>query len=109
MIEKTKKGQTKCSKHLVWPLTSHSDSIHICYRQTANQQRAGTSADASKRILDIIKEGKLSAGQVSLIAQAIKEGFTADELEYLYSLTMDSDQMTREFDRIRKEKTDGKG
>jgi len=77
-------------------------------QKNANQQGAGTSADASKRILDIIKEGKLSAGQVNVIVQAIQDGFTADELEYLYSLSADSDQMTREYERIRKEKTDGK-
>lgn len=78
-------------------------------RETVNQKGVGTSADASKHILDIIKEGKLSAGQIDMIVQAIQEGFTADELEYLYSLTMDSEQMTREYERIRKEKTDDKG
>ena len=31
-------------------------------RKTADQKGAGPSADVSKRILDIIKEGKLSAG-----------------------------------------------
>ena len=73
--------------------------------KTSNRKGTGTSADASKRILDIIKEGKLSAGQVSLIVQAIKDGFTAEELEYLYSLSADSDQMTREYERIwKKEK-----
>ena len=73
--------------------------------QPSNRKGPGTSADASKRILDIIKEGKLSAGQVSLIVQAIKDGFTAEELEYLYSLSADSDQMTREYERIwKKEK-----
>ena len=77
--------------------------------KTSNRKGTGTSADASKRILDIIKEGKLSASQVSLIVQAIKDGFTADELEYLYSLTRDSEQMIHEYERIRKEKTDGKG
>ena len=72
--------------------------------KTSNRKGTGTSADASKRILDIIK-GKLSAGQVSLIVQAIKDGFTAEELEYLYSLSADSDQMTREYERIwKKEK-----
>ena len=78
-------------------------------KKTDKQKGTGTTADASKRILDIIKEGKLSAGQINIIVQAIKDGFTADELEYLYSLTMDSEQMTREYERIRKEKTDGKG
>ncbi len=78
-------------------------------RKTINLKDAGTSADASKHILDIIKEGKLSAGQIDIIVRAIQDGFTADELEYLYSLTMDTDQMTREYERIRKEKTDGKG
>ena len=73
--------------------------------KTSNRKGTGTSAVASKRILDIIKEGKLSAGQVSLIVQAIKDGFTAEELEYLYSLSADSDQMTREYERIwKKEK-----
>ena len=77
-------------------------------RKTADQKGAGPSADVSKRILDIIKEGKLSAGQINIIVQAIQDGFTEDELEYLYSLTMDSEQMTREYERIRKEKADGK-
>ncbi len=77
-------------------------------KKTDKQKGAGTPADASKRILDIIKEGKLSAGQINIIVQAIQDGFTADELEYLYSLTMDSGQMIREYERIRKEKTDGK-
>ena len=78
-------------------------------KKADEQKDAGTSADASKRILDIIKEGKLSAGQINMIMQAIQAGFTADELEYLYSLTMDSEQMIREYERIRKEKTDGEG
>ena len=78
-------------------------------RKTANQQGTGISADVSKRILDIIRDGKLSAGQINIIFQAIQNGFTEDELEYLYSLTMDSEQMTREYERIRKEKADGKG
>ena len=78
-------------------------------RKTINLKDAGTPADVSKHILDIIKEGKLSAGQINIIVQAIQDGFTADELEYLYSLTMDSEQMTLEYERIRKEKTDGKG
>ena len=77
-------------------------------RKTADQKGAGPSADVSKRILDIIKEGKLSAGQINIIVQAIQNGFNEDELEYLYSLTMDSEQMTREYERIRKEKADGK-
>ena len=78
-------------------------------KKADKQKGAGASADASKRILDIIKEGKLSAGQSNMIIQAIQEGFTADELEYLYSLTLDSEQMIREYERIRKEKTHGKG
>jgi len=78
-------------------------------KKADKQKGAGASADASKRILDIIKEGKLSAGQINMIIQAIQEGFTADELEYLYSLTLDSEQMIREYERIRKEKTHGKG
>ena len=78
-------------------------------RKAINQKDTGTSADVSKRILDIIKEGKLSAGQINIIVQAIQNSFTSDELEYLYSLTMDSEQMTREYERIRKEKIDGKG
>ena len=77
--------------------------------KTINLKDAGTPADVSKHILDIIKEGKLSAGQINIIVQAIQDGFTADELEYLYSLTMDSEQMTREYERIREEKTDDKG
>ena len=78
-------------------------------RKTIKQKDAGTSEDASKRILDIIRDGKLSAGQINIIVQAIQNDFTTDELEYLYSLTMDSEQMTREYERIRKEKADGKG
>ena len=78
-------------------------------QKTDGQKSAGTPTDASKRILDIIKEGKLSAGQINIIVQAIQNSFTSDELEYLYSLTMDSEQMTREYERIRKEKIDGKG
>ncbi|MCI7092828.1 MAG: hypothetical protein MR940_03385 [Lachnospiraceae bacterium] len=77
--------------------------------ESINLKDAGTPADVSKHILDIIKEGKLSAGQINIIVQAIQDGFTADELEYLYSLTMDSEQMTREYERIREEKTDDKG
>ena len=50
-------------------------------KKTDKQKGTGTTADASKRILDIIKEGKLSAGQINIIVQAIKDGFTADELE----------------------------
>ena len=73
------------------------------------KKTAESTADMSKRILNIIREGKLSAGQVNLIVQAIKDGFTADELEYLYSLTRDSEQMIHEYERIRKEKTDGEG
>ena len=71
-------------------------------QKTDGQKSAGTPTDASKRILDIIKEGKLSAGQINIIVQAIQNSFTSDELEYLYSLTMDSEQMTREYERIRK-------
>ena len=78
-------------------------------QKTDGQKSAGTPTDASKRILDIIKEGKLSAGQINIIVQAIQNSFTSDELEYLYSLTMDSEQMTREYERIKKEKIDGKG
>ena len=78
-------------------------------QKTDGQKSAGTPTDASKRILDIIKEGKLSAGQINIIVQAIQNSFTSDELEYLYSLTMDSEQMTREYERIRKQKIDGKG
>lgn len=78
-------------------------------RQTANRKDEGASVDASKRILDIIKEGKLTAGEVTMIVQAIQNGFTAEELEYLYSLSADSEKMTQEYERIRKEKTDGEG
>ena len=78
-------------------------------QKTDGQKSAGTPTDVSKRILDIIRDGKLSAGQINIIFQAIQNGFTEDELEYLYSLTMDSEQMTREYERIRKEKADGKG
>ena len=78
-------------------------------RKIAGQKETGTPADVSKSLLDIIKEGKLSTGQINIIVQAIQNSFTSDELEYLYSLTMDSEQMTREYERIRKEKIDGKG
>lgn len=101
----TKKAEEKAEKKAAQKAEQEKAAGH----KTANQQVAGTSADASKHILDIIKEGKLSAGQVSVIVQAIQNGFTADELEYLYSLTRDSEQMTREYERLRKEKTDGKG
>ena len=36
-------------------------------QKTADQKDAETSAAVSKRILDIIKEGKLSAGQINII------------------------------------------
>lgn len=77
--------------------------------KASDNKPAGSAADMSKRILNIIKEGKLSAGEVTVIVQAIQNGFTAEELEYLYSLSADSEKMTQEYERIRKEKTDGEG
>ena len=103
----TKKAEEKIKAEK--EVEKRAEQEKVTGEKTSNRKDTGTSADASKRILDIIKEGKLSAGQVSVIVQAIQSGFTADELEYLYSLTMDSEQMTREYERIRKEKTDGKG
>lgn len=77
--------------------------------KASDNKPAGSTADMSKRILNIIKEGKLSAGEVTVIVQAIQNGFTEEELEYLYSLSADSEKMTQEYERIRNEKTDGEG
>lgn len=77
--------------------------------KVSGNKPAGSTADMSKRILNIIKEGKLTAGEVTVIVQAIQNDFTAEELEYLYSLSSDSEKMTQEYERIRKEKSDGEG
>lgn len=77
--------------------------------KVSDNKPVGSTADMSKRILNIIKEGRLSAGEVTVIVQAIQNGFTAEELEYLYSLSADSEKMTQEYERIKKEKTDGEG
>ena len=63
----------------------------------------------SRKILHIIREGKLTAGDIMLVQQAISAGFSDDELAHLCSLAPGSDRMQLEYERIRKEKNHEQG
>lgn len=82
--------------------------------KTADTGRTSESAPSSheadsRKILQIIREGKLTAGDIMVIQQAISSGFSDEELAHLCSLAHDSDRMQQEYERIRKEKNHGQG
>ena len=75
--------------------------------ETADRSRTAEPAPSSheadsRKILQIIREGKLTAGDIMLVQQAISAGFSDEELAHLCSLAPDSDRMQEEYERIRK-------
>lgn len=75
---------------------AHSDNAH-----DSDDRAPDTGKEpSSERILRLIREQKLSQEALSWILSGIRNGFSDEELEHLYSLSSDTEKMEQEYESM---------